>query len=584
MSRVSDVIEKSKIMWLYLLSFLATLWAQTDRPNIIFVLTDDQRWDALGAMGINEIIETPAMDAMANEGVLFKNAYVTTSICAASRASIYLGEHQNRTMDDRVVRFNDNLTADRMQRTIHGLLQKDNYYTGFIGKWHLRNANTTGFDYIVKTWHNYFNLKGELHRDPDGTPIHLTRLMGNQALEFLDGVPDNRPFYLNVNTKAPHAQDNYPAGQQFPPDRDLLSLYQDVEVPMPPTADPSFFESLPPFLKTGILRTRWQKRFGIFPEKIDINGDGIANVYDIWQYGVKDYYRLVTGIDRQLARIRAKLKEIGQEKNTIIILLGDNGMFLGERGYSGKWLAHEHSIRVPLIIYDPRAPERLKGQRREEIALNIDIAPTILKMAGIPVPKEVQGHALQPLLTDQATLWRSDFFYEHPVGGDNIQRSEALVERRYKYIQYYDDPYIELYDVVNDPYEMNNLAYDEKFKPKLDSMKTRLEEAKISAYNDNTIKERQVPINGSVAVSNRKPMMIPSFQASMTRGTLKITSGIPDGEFQIVKLNGSVVFNGKLDDGGETRVHLGNNLTTGIYILKIQGTRNSRKLLIAQNL
>ncbi len=527
-------------------------YAQT-KPNIVFVFVDDMRWDMMGSMGLNNIIKTPVMDSLANKGVLFKNAYVTTAICMASRASVYLGEHQNRAVDNRIVAFGDVITADRMKRTIHGVLQANNYYTGWVGKNHLHSSTVAGFDFKNTASTTYTQQEG-------GKPIHLTTFMTNRALEFLDKVPANRPFYLNLNTFAPHAEDSKPAGQQMPPEPDLVSLYKNDVIPVPPTADPAFYNALPAFLQGGELRSRWNLRYT--PE--------------LFQEQVKNYYRLISGVDRQLGLIVAKIKDMGRADNTIIVLMGDNGMFLGERGYADKWLAHEHSIRVPFFVHDPRAAGHLKGMVREEMVLNIDVAPTILSLAGFAIPKQMQGTDLTPLLKNQDTQWRTDFYYEHPWTNNRIPISYALVESQYKYIEYKDHPeFIELYDVIKDPYEMDNLAYKAEFKSRLDAMKSRFAELKKSSYEDDEIKERLMPV-ATTAIAPKGAMQ-PTINARMENNLLVVFSSVANGNFRVTDLKGSVIRSGSLDGNGNAQISLGTGLQSGIYLLDISAGKDVKE-------
>ncbi len=533
------------------------------KPNIVFVFVDDMRWDMMGSMGLNNIIKTPVMDSLATNGVLFKNAYVTTAICMASRASVYLGEHQNRAVNNRIVAFNDAISSDRMKRTIHGILQANNYYTGWVGKNHLASSTVAGFDYSNTASRTY-------SQQENGKPIHLTTFMTNRALEFLNKVPANRPFYLNLNTFAPHAEDAKPAGQQMPPEPDLKSLYANDVVPVPPTAAPAFYNALPAFLKGGELRDRWNLRYT--PE--------------LFQEQVKNYYRLVSGVDRQLGQIVAKIKEMGRADNTIIVLMGDNGMFLGERGYADKWLAHEHSIRVPFFVHDPRAGSLLKGQVREEMVLNIDVAPTILSLAGFAIPKQMQGANLTPLLKNQATQWRSDFYYEHPWTNGKIPVSYALVESQYKYIEYKGQPqFIELYDVIKDPYEMDNLAYKPEFKTRLDAMKSRFAELKKSSYDDDEIKERLKPTS-TVSVTHQG-VTKHTIKAHVEQNFLVISSSIGNGNFRVTDLKGSVIESGSLNGKGDGRISLGAKVRSGIYLLDVSAGKDiieRRVVFAASNL
>ncbi len=437
-------------------------------PNIIFLLTDDQRWDAAGFMG-NAIVQTPHLDSLAAEGTVFENAYVTTAICAISRASILTGQYASR---HKVLDFGTSLSDSVFQQTYPARLQQAGYYTGFVGKYGIGTLDSITARQRFDQWYG-FNGQGKYeHTDADGNYRHLTTIMGDQSLAFLGGVPDDRPFCLSVSFKAPHVQDTDP--RQFVYDTAYTKLYADVTIPVPETADPRYFNQLPEYLQTSEARHRWQARFA---------------TPDTYQESVKGYYRLITGVDDAVGRIKDALRRLGRTDNTIIVLMGDNGFYLGEHGLAGKWYGHEESIRVPLLYYDPRRPN---AQRRDEIALNIDLAPTLLEVAGVGVPPEMQGRSLLPLIQgDSAPDWREDFYYEHAFDVQTlldegkadpeqlwpIPRSEGVVSLDWKYLRYYDYPLPneELYDLRDDPHETTNLASDEEYRAEKDTLVARME-------------------------------------------------------------------------------------------------------------
>ncbi len=425
--------------------------AATKPPNIIFLLTDDQRWDTLGCMG-NPIINTPNMDDMAKNGVLFKNAFVTTSICASSRASIFAGQWTRR---HKINNFGTHFSEAALAQTYPMLLREAGYRLGFIGKYGVgpkRDLPVDEYDY----WRGFPGQGRYEHKDKDGNYKHLTQIMGEQSIEFLRGCSKDKLFCLSVSFKAPHVQDGDP--RQFIYDRAYKNLYKDVTIPTPKTAERRYFEALPEFLQTSEARRRWQIRFST-PAK--------------FQESVKSYYRLITGVDVVIGRIRSELKRLNFDDNTIIMFTGDNGFYLGEYGLAGKWFPHEESIRVPLIVFDPRASRSRRGVSCEQMALNVDIAPTILELAGLTVPEQMQGRSLVPLLTGREPKWRTDFFYEHLFKHRTIPRTEALRTQRWKYARYIDFDYEELYDLKNDRLETVNLAKDEKYEQTLKSLRKR---------------------------------------------------------------------------------------------------------------
>ncbi|MHC4596610.1 MAG: sulfatase family protein, partial [Planctomycetota bacterium] len=416
--------------------------------------TDDHRADAMGCAG-NTIIQTPNMDALAANGIRFTNAFVTTSICASSRASIFSGQW---TRQHGIKDFRRNFLPETLARTYPILLRDAGYRTGFIGKYGVgpnKELPVDRYDY----WRGFAGQGKYEHEDEDGNYKHLTQIMGEQAIEFLQGCPKAQPFCLSVSFKAPHVQDRDP--RQFIYDRAYENLYKYATIPTPETANPRYFQALPEFLQTSEARRRWEIRFPN-PQK--------------FQESVKGYYRLITGVDVVIGRIRNQLKQLNLDDNTVIMLIGDNGFYLGEYGLAGKWFPHELSIRVPLLVYDPRADRKRRGVTLEQMALNVDIAPTILELAGLNIPQQMQGRSLIPLLQDRKPKWRTDFFYEHLFEHKTIAKSEALRTQRWKYARYVDFDYEELYDLDNDPAETINLAKDDRYQGILKSLRKRCNE------------------------------------------------------------------------------------------------------------
>jgi len=426
-------------------------------PNIIFLLTDDHRWDALGANG-DTIIQTPSLDKLANEGLNFKNAYVTTSICMVSRASILTGQYMSRHgIND----FHQSISENALEKTYPALLKKEGYRIGFVGKYGVgdpKDQPTELFDFWAGTPMHQPNYETV---DKKGDSIHYTDLLSNGISEFLKTSSSNKPFCLSVSFKSPHSQDG--DVRQFIPKKKYRDLYSDIVIPEPYSAKPQYWDSLPNFFRTeeNIARNRWKLRFET-PEK--------------YQESVKNYYRLITGVDDAVGKMIELLKNQGLEKNTIIIFLGDNGFYLGEHGLAGKWFGHEESIRVPLFIYDPRN-EALSGEVKK-IALNIDIAPTILGYAGIEIPVEMQGVDLVKLVKAEIE-GRKEFFYEHTFDGSpKLPKVEGVVSPTLKYMYYPEHDYEELFDLKIDPYEINNLVNDPAYSELLKKQRILYNEIK----------------------------------------------------------------------------------------------------------
>jgi arylsulfatase A-like enzyme len=405
----------------------------------------------MGCAG-NQIIQTPNMDALANQGVLFTNAFVTTAICGASRASILTGQYERR---HGILGFGE-LSDSANTNTYPMQLKKAGYRTGFIGKYGVGNPPVDQFDY----WKAMTEQPVYENIDEHGHYKHYTRICGENALDFLQTCSKEQPFCLSISFKAPHVQDGDP--RQFIYDPAYKDLYKDDDIPLPKTADDKYFYGVFPefFTKNNEARRRWKIRFST-DEK--------------YQESVKGYYRLITGVDVVIGEMRKELDRSGHADNTLIILMGDNGFYLGEHGMAGKWYGHEESIRVPLIIYDPRLPGDLRGQRRHEMTLNIDIAPTILDIAGVTIPESMQGRSLTSLTRGKSLPWRDEFFYEHRFEHGAVKKSEGVITRRYKYLRYIDSTPVfeELYDLETDAYEEHNLAKDPAFADILRQMRVK---------------------------------------------------------------------------------------------------------------
>jgi arylsulfatase A-like enzyme len=415
---------------------------QSGRPNIILIVTDDQRWDMLGCAG-NNIIQTPNIDRMAKEGVRFSHAFSTTPICAASRASILTGLYERKHA------FNFGtapISKAYSDISYPYLLKQAGYRTGFVGKFGVK------LETPVDSLFSWYKINGFPYwKMVNGKKTFLTDLQGEQAIQFIRESAKGDPFCLSLSFSAPHADDDSKE-QYFWPET-LDSFYQYATIPVPSTAAPAFYEALPDFLKGTMSRERWAWRFDT-PEK--------------FQNMVKGYYRMITGIDQVIGRIRQTLNELDIADNTIIILVGDNGYYLGDRGYADKWLMHEVSVRVPLIVYHPSNKVNESHSVLSNMVLNVDLSPTILEYAGIKMPGGIQGQSLVPYINGGKSKSRSSIFCELLLNNPQIPNSECIRTAKWKFIRYPKHPeFIELYDLKNDPWEEHNLATDPKYKNKI---------------------------------------------------------------------------------------------------------------------
>jgi alpha-L-rhamnosidase len=420
-------------------------FAQTQKPNIIFILTDDHRWDALGITG-NTIIRTPEMDNLASLGTYFSKAFVTTPICAASRASLLTGLYE-RTHG---YTFQKPKLKDPYAAMLYPKILKENgYHVGFFGKLGVTLDNPKQYFSVSDIYDrgNQAERAGYFYKKIGNDTVHLTRYSGYQATQFIKEAPNDRPFCLSISFSAPHAHDNS-KGQYYWQEKSD-TLYQNAYIPPPLLGDTSYFTKLPLPVREGFNRTRWKWRFDT-PEK--------------YQEMVKGYFRMITEIDQEIALIRQELSKKGVEKNTIIIIMGDNGYFLGDRQLADKWLMYDYSIRVPLIIYDPR---KNNPNTNENMVLNIDIPATILDAAGITIPDIYQGNSLLPYLDNKmpTSSNRKSILVEHLWTLRDIPSSEGIRTENWKYFRYrlIDAPE-ELYDLKNDPLETTNLARIKKYE------------------------------------------------------------------------------------------------------------------------
>jgi arylsulfatase A-like enzyme len=425
--------------------------------NVLILYADDWRYNTLGCAG-HPVVKTPNLDQFAAEGVRFTHACVTTAICGVSRASLLTGQWMSRHGNPAFAMF-----KTPWAETFPGLLRANGYFVGHVGKWHNGKFPAENFDfgraYSGRHW----------MKQPDGTQIHVTRKNENDALEFLRTRPGDKPFCLTLAFFATHAEDENPL--QYLPQPESMKLYEDATIPVPPNATDESFRRLPPFIanEKNEGRVRWHWRFDT-PEK--------------YQTMMKNYYRLATEVDATCGRVLAELKKQGLLDNTLVIFTGDNGYFHAEHGLADKWYPHEESIRVPLILRDPRMGRAAHGATNDDFALNVDIAPTILAATGIAAPATMQGRDLAPLyLAGQKPAWRTEFFYEHATIKNTsfIPSSEALVRKESKFFYWPDFKQEQLFDLKADPSEENDIVADPAQNERLTEMRRRFSELKAAA-------------------------------------------------------------------------------------------------------
>ena len=427
---------------------------KAERPNIIFFLVDDQRNDTLGCAG-HPLLKTPVVDDLAKNGVRFRNAFVTTSICAASRASLFTGLYETThgyTFGTPPVR------VDHGRMSYPAVLRRAGYRTGFIGKFGVGmpgQARKEMFDFFKPMGRNpYFK------KQKDGSKRHETQIDGDRAIDFLKSQPKDQPFCLSVSFNSVHAEDS-DKEMQYPYPNVVKDLYTKDRMPLPRLNDPKIFESQPEFLRKSMNRQRYFWRWDT-PEK--------------YQRNMRNYFRMISGVDHVIGRVREALEKQGLAENTIIVYMGDNGYYMGDRGFAGKWSHYEESLRVPLIIYDPRLPVAKRGATSDAMALNVDVPATMLAEAGVEVPEHYQGHSLMPILDGKTPGdWRTDFFCEHRMKHKLIPQWEGVRDQRYVYARYVTQKpvYEFLHDLQKDPDQLRSFVADPDYRGTLAKMRAR---------------------------------------------------------------------------------------------------------------
>ena len=423
--------------------------SRDERPNVLFLLTDDQAASFLSAAG-HPWIETPALDRLAREGVRFDNAFVTTSLCSPSRASFLTGVYAHV----HGVRSNARHYPDDLP-SFGTLLGEAGYDTAYFGKWHMgdQSGPRPGFAYSVSyVGHGtYHGAELEVDGRKRASEGFVDDVVTDHALEFLEQRRD-RPFAAVVGFKAPHRP-------LSPPDR-LAEAFADANIAPPPNADAD-----PPYGDWVRAKER-SKRVRLSPYSPD---------------ELREYGRLVAAADQNVGRILETLDAEGLTENTVVVFASDNGMMLGAHGLNNKVPAYEESIRIPFLVRFP--PLAAAGTVVDEMVLNVDLMPTLLDLTGVARPDHVQGRTLRPLLEGTATSWRDEILYEFepPADGGIMPAMVALRTRSKKLVVYPGRPeWTELFDLTADPFETTNLAGSPEHGAELEELRARLDAAKTS--------------------------------------------------------------------------------------------------------
>ena len=507
-----NVFKSALLVFAFSLPFYAGAQKQeTKRPNIIYMMSDDHGYQAISAYGYG-LNHTPNIDAIANEGMRFTRAFVTNSICGPSRAVMLTGKHSH------VNGFKDNHdTFDGNQQTVAKLMHNAGYQTAMVGKWHLI-SEPQGFDYWITMpgQGEYYNPDFIENGERKKIPGYVTNLTTDFAINWLDKRDTSKPFFLIYQQKAPHRnwmpEEKYYHlfdSTQFPVPSNYFDDYdtrtraakeQEMEIAtdMNDAYDLKLAFDLPKEKQVGLAagwqriynrltpeeKKKWEAAYGPSIDafnKAGLTGKELA----IWKYQryLKDYLRCVQSVDDNVGRLMSYLKEHGLDKNTIIIYTSDQGFYLGEHGWFDKRFMYEESFRTPLIVKWPGVTP--KKSVTNSMVQNLDFAETILEMAGLPIPADMQGKSFVPVLKGRQKGNVHDALYYHFY--ENLEHKVAkhigVRTDRYKLIWFYENNEWELYDLEKDQQEMKNVHNDPAYTKVKGMMKKKLQQLK-EQYKD----------------------------------------------------------------------------------------------------
>lgn len=483
--------------------------AETPPPNIIFLLADDLRDDMFAAMG-HPLVQSPNIDKLIQQGVRFKNTYIAEPVCSPSRTSLFNGMYERM----HGVGFSSSyqLTEEQWENSYPAIMRKNGYYTGFIGKFGVEY-----YDFDNKEKYDYFYGHDGLTKffpkeydSPSCKTYHqaqhdiITAIMGEAINNFLDSAGNKSPFCLSVSFSVPHGSQtksmytgfdkfytmsrpaNLNPKLQGHPVYD--TLYRNVNIKIPETTGSDPYQYIPKYM-------------------LDQNkGRDMVYVFSYtdstcYEHHIR-YYQTITGIDKIIGEMMKKLEQQGIADNTIIIFASDHGLLMGEYGMGGKALLYDLTSKIPFFIYDPRLPENLRGQQRQELISSLDIPATMLDYAGLPVPEQMQGRSIVPLLNNETVAWRDELFLESLFTMRDNPFCEGIRQGDWKYIRMYDgvNPYREedlyfsgidpgfeqLFNVKDDPGETNNLIEQYQSSEMLKGFRE-----KVSNYAEEMNRQRQ---------------------------------------------------------------------------------------------
>ena len=453
----------------FLASFIClSASAEGRQPNVLFILCDDLRPQALGCYG-NEHVKTPNIDRLAGEGVRFVNGFCTTSLCSPSRASILSGVYAHKHG------VTNNFTEYPVtMESFPGILQKSGYATAYVGKYHMGEDNDEprkGYDWFVthkgqgKYYDTEWNLNGTKRESIKG---YYTNVATDLALDWLKKQSSDKPWCMFLGHKAPHSF--------YTPEPKYEHAFDSVRVPYPATAFQ--LDDKPEWIKERL--STWHGIYGPLFEWRKKFPDERPEAVKDFENMVHGYWGTILSVDDSVARLRAWLEETSQLENTIIVFMGDNGLLEGEHGMVDKRTAHEASLRIPIIV---RYPELAKGGKQiAQQVLTVDMAPSLLELCGAPALSNIDGKSWVNLVRGNDSGWRKSWLYHYNYEKQFPYTPNVRAVRTddWKYIHYPtgdgtpDKHLAELYDLKNDPGETRNLIRDPKHAAKLKEMQNEL--------------------------------------------------------------------------------------------------------------
>jgi arylsulfatase A-like enzyme len=480
------------------------------RPNILFIMSDDHAAHAISAYG-SRVNQTPNIDRLAKAGMRFDNCFAVNSICSPSRATILTGKYSHLNGVPTFNRF------DGSQPTVAKYLQAAGYYTGMIGKWHL-GSDPTGFDkWTILPGQGVYADPAFL--EPEGRRVikgYVTDVITDLALDFLKNRPKDKPFFLMCHHKAPH--------RNWEPDAKHRAMFANKHIPEPPTLRDDYatrtdairecrqkvfddmtrrdLKLVPPADLTGEARNQW---LNVKPTEVETEVTGkkqklTGEALNAWKYQryMQDYLACVQSVDDNVGRLLDWLDQNALSKNTLVIYTSDQGFFLGDHGLYDKRFMYEASAKMPFLVRWPGVTK--PGSVQDAMAINPDFAPTFMDLAGLPVPADMQGRSLVPLLKGQRPAdWRTSWYYRyyHDPGDHNTRAHYGVRTDTHKLIYFWKKDQWEMYDLVRDPDELHNLYNDRAQKDMVEKLKAELHRLKKGVKDDDQFANQQPPPGAS---------------------------------------------------------------------------------------